>query len=137
MTDDMTAQLPGSKFPKNHRLVYEIITAKGIGTHLTMADVFDLARLQQPGIGFTTVYRAVTRLRDTGMISEIVMPGADSAVYEPAGPPHAHFRCAKCGRIEDIDFALPAELTQTLAAKTGARIDSALVTLHGQCQTCS
>lgn len=125
------------KLPKNHRVVYDLIADAGVGTHLTMAELFDRARQRQPGIGFTTVYRAVTRLRDAGLISELTMPGADSAVYEPAAAPHAHFRCTACGRIDDIDFALPEELTQTLAQQTGARIDSAFVTLHGTCKGCA
>ena len=82
---------------KKHRLIFEIVREQGIGRHLGMADIFNLAKARQPGIGFTTVYRALVRLRNLNLVSEIALPGADCAYYESAGQPHAHFRCAVCG----------------------------------------
>jgi Fe2+ or Zn2+ uptake regulation protein len=102
---------------KNHRLVYDILTEHGRGTHFSMAALFELARRRRPGIGFTTVYRALMRLRDRDLVSEIAIPGADSLVYEPAAPPHAHFRCSQCGRVEDLNYSVPAAVTAKIAAR--------------------
>jgi len=125
------------RLSKNHRLVYAIVQEQGIGTHLAMADLHALARKRQPNIGFTTVYRAITRLRDVGLVAEIAMAGADSAYYEPAGPSHAHFRCERCKQVEDIDFVIPAAVTRALAAQMGGEIASAIVDFHGRCARCS
>lgn len=122
---------------KNHRLVFEILTEHGPGTHLSMTRLFELARERQPAIGFTTVYRAVTRLRDQGLISEIVIPGADSAVYEPASHPHAHFRCTQCGRVDDVHYTLPASATSRLSADNGFEVESIELSLHGRCKDCA
>ena len=121
---------------KNHRLVYDILSEHGAGTHLTMAQLHELARTRRPGIGFTTVYRGVTRLRDMGLISEIVIPGADSAVYEPASQPHAHFRCTQCGRVDDLQYTLPATATSKLSVDNGFHVDSIELSLHGRCRDC-
>ncbi|MHB8147103.1 MAG: Fur family transcriptional regulator [Vulcanimicrobiaceae bacterium] len=127
----------GASLSKNHRLVYEIVQEQGIGRHLAMADLYALAQARQPRIGFTTVYRAVTKLRDLGLISEIAPHGAERAYYEPAGPQHAHFRCDRCGTVQDVDFSIPATVTAALAAQVGGDISSATVHFRGRCSACS
>jgi len=132
----MALPTPVASLTKNHRLVYDILTEHGTGTHLSMAQLFELAKVHRPGIGFTTVYRGVTRLRDLGLVSEIVIAGAGSAVYEPASHPHAHFRCTRCGRIDDVEYALPPSATSQISAGNGLRIDSIELSLHGRCRDC-
>ena len=52
------------RLAKNHRLVNDILREQERGKHLSVADLYALARGRRPGIGFTTVYRALARLRD-------------------------------------------------------------------------
>ena len=124
------------RLPKNYQLVYDLVRDAGPGRHHTTNELFALAKTRRPAIGFTTVYRAIQRLRDLRLIDEIVVPGSDAAVYEPASRPHAHFRCARCARVEDVDYALEPGLLAALGRRTGARIDGASVTLHGLCAAC-
>jgi Fur family ferric uptake transcriptional regulator len=123
--------------PKNYRLIYDIVEASGIGRHLTPSEIYRKAVKRRPGIGFATVYRGLERLRDLGLVSELHVPGADSAAYEPSGPRHAHFRCSACGGIEDVDYAIPPRTMKTLAVEHGFTIDSERVTFEGRCATCS
>jgi Fur family ferric uptake transcriptional regulator len=102
-----------------------------------MAELFELARARQPAIGFTTVYRALNRLRDAGLVSEINLPGAECAVYEPSAPPHAHFRCTACSRVDDVAYAVSERVTAQLAADHGFAIDRVDVALTGRCANCS
>lgn len=132
----MVAPTSLESLSKNHRVVYDILNEHGAGTHLTMAQLYELARERRPGIGFTTVYRGVTRLRDLGLVAEIVIPGADSAVYEPASHPHAHFRCTQCGRVDDVQYTLPVSATSELSAENGFHVDSIELSLHGRCHSC-
>jgi len=127
---------PHPRLPKNHQVVLEIVRSAGHGTHLTTAELFARARAQRPAIGFSTVYRSIQRLRDLGLIDEIVVPGADAAVYELAGAPHAHFRCDRCGAVEDVAFKISPRTIVGIGQATGARIDEATLTLHGLCATC-
>lgn len=122
---------------KNHRLVYEIIVGQGGGHHLGMADLFNLARAKRPEIGFSTVYRALIRLRGLGLISEIALPGADRAYYEPAGASHAHFRCTACGSVSDVQYALPPETIESIALDLGADVANATINLDGRCANCA
>ena len=132
----MSARSAGPALTKNHRLVYDILTEHGRGTHFSMAQLFELARQRQPGIGFTTVYRALMRLRDRELVSEIAIPGADCLVYEPAAPPHAHFRCSGCGRVEDLDYSIPSAVASKIAAASGFEVDNVELSVHGRCRDC-
>lgn len=123
--------------PKNYRLIYEIVEASGIGRHLTPSQIYAKAYRRRPGIGFSTVYRGLERLRDLGLVSELHVPGADSAAYEPSGPRHAHFRCSACGAIEDVEYAIPARTLKTLGLAHGLSIESERVTFAGRCAACT
>lgn len=124
------------RLAKNYRMVYDLVREQGPGTHLSVADVYELAKQRQPGIGATTIYRALTRLRDLGLISEIDLPGAENAYYEPAGTAHAHFRCDSCGRVEDVDYVLSPAIVAELARKHSADVSEVSLSLHGRCAAC-
>lgn len=124
------------RLAKNYRLVYEIVRQQGRGRHLATADVFEMAKRRRLGIGFTTVYRALLRLRDLGLISEILLPGAASAYYEAAGEAHAHFRCDRCGAVDDIAYVPSRRVVAELARKHEFEVSEVLLSLHGRCARC-
>lgn len=132
----MTGTPAPSRLAKNYRLIQEVIHEEGYGTHLSVAQVWKLAKRRSPGIGFTTVYRALGRLRELGLVSEIRVPGADNAYYERAGKPHAHFRCRACGNVEDVDYVLAQSVIDELARKAGVDVNEVSLTLHGRCAEC-
>jgi Fur family transcriptional regulator, ferric uptake regulator len=123
--------------PKNYRLIYEIVQASGVGRHLSPSQIYAKALRRRPGIGFSTVYRGLERLRQLGLVSELHVPGAEAATYEPSGPPHAHFRCARCGQVEDVSYAVPARTIKALALRHGFAIDGERVTFEGRCAGCN
>lgn len=126
-----------SRLPGNHQLVHDVVQALPVGTHATVGEVFSAARQRRPRIGFSTVYRALARLRDLGLISEVRVPGRGPAVYEPARPGHAHFLCDRCGSVEDVDYALPPPVLDEIARRCGQDISGAFLTLHGTCTRCA
>lgn len=95
------------------------------------------ARTAQPKIGFATVHRGLARLAELGYVLKVDVPGAASAVYECAASPHAHFRCVRCGVIQDVEFSVPPELLAALAAHNGIRIATEATTFAGSCATCA
>jgi Fe2+ or Zn2+ uptake regulation protein len=121
---------------KNYRLVLEIVQESGVGRHLTPSAIYAKATARRPGIGFSTVYRGLERLRDAGLVSELFVPGVDAATYEPSGPQHAHFRCSTCGEIEDVAYAIPARTLEALRRQHGFEIESERVTFEGRCAAC-
>ena len=129
-------QTPAVKLPKNYQLIHKIVEESGVGRHLTSSEIYAKALRRQPGIGFSTVYRGLERLCDLGVVSEVSLPGADAATYEPAAPRHAHFRCTACGEIEDVAYAIPARTIKSLALQHGFTIENERVTFEGRCTAC-
>jgi Fur family transcriptional regulator, ferric uptake regulator len=126
----------GKPLPKNYRLVYEIVQESGVGRHLTSSQVYAKALKRRPGIGVSTVYRGLERLRDLGLVSELYVPGVDAATYEPSGMPHAHFRCRECGEIRDVSYAIPSRTIKALGLQHGFTIETERVTFEGRCTAC-
>lgn len=124
------------RLPKNYRLVLEILMRSGLGTHRSTKGVIEEAKRLSPKIGDTTVYRALIRLRDLALIREVNVPGADCATYEPMGPAHAHFRCATCKIITDVDYVVPRSAVRGIAERYDLDIQTALLTLGGSCANC-
>ncbi|HEY1868582.1 MAG TPA: transcriptional repressor [Candidatus Cybelea sp.] len=138
MTVTFSRKNPAARaLPKNYQLIYDIVEASGIGRHLTPTQIYTKALKRRPGIGFSTVYRGLERLRDLGFVSELRVPGVEAATYEPSGPRHAHFRCSECGEIEDVAYAIPPRTLKALALEHGFTIDSERVTFEGRCADCA
>lgn len=132
----MTQVRGGPRLPTNYRLVHDVLCSQAPGTHATTRDIFAAAAQRRPGIGYSTVYRALGRLCDLGLVAEVRLPGGASAVYEPARTGHTHFLCMSRGRVDDIEYApAPAEL-KALAEARGIEVSELLLTLHGTCAQC-
>ncbi len=124
------------RLPKNYRLVYDVVCEQAAGAHAAPGAIYAEARRRQPQIGQSTVYRALDRLRDLGLVLEVRVPGAASALYEPARSGHAHFLCERCGQVEDVEYTPPLDAFSNIAAIHGADITAVSLTLHGVCARC-
>ena len=131
----MTSDRP-RRLPSNYRLVYDVIGTLDPGIHAPAGEIVARARKRKAGLGYSTVYRALGRLRELGLILEVHVPGLNGALYELARPGHAHFVCRACGAIEDIDCEAPAEAIRALVAAQGSEVDDITLTIHGRCSGC-
>jgi Fe2+ or Zn2+ uptake regulation protein len=127
----------GPRLPKNYALVLEIVRKQGHGVHTTLHDIFNSARRLNPGIGHTTVYRALQRLTDIGLIAEVAVPGTASTLFEPTAPAHGHFLCKECGKVSDLDFTLRPATLRKLSEQHDLTIDDASIVLRGTCSDCA
>jgi Fe2+ or Zn2+ uptake regulation protein len=132
----LQAPAPGKRLPSNYRLVLDVVERSGRGIHQTVAEIHAAARAEQPALGFSTVYRALIRLRDAKLVSEILIPGAPAAVYERAAPEHAHFFCVACKGVSDLDYHMPAATVERLARGQHADVQAVSLALHGMCERC-
>lgn len=125
------------RLPANYQLLLEIVEAGGRGLHRSTAEIYDEARRQRPGIGYSTVQRGLARLGELGLIMPVRLPNHDAILYEPAGSRHAHFACDRCGRTLDIAFTLPQTSLDTLARQHGVVISAETIAFRGLCSRCS
>ncbi|MGA1622976.1 MAG: Fur family transcriptional regulator [Synechocystis sp.] len=95
-----------------------------------------LADLNQdaPTSSQATVYSSLKALQSAGLIREVLLEEGVCR-YDANTDPHHHFRCRRCGAIEDIawDQFPPVDLAQMRPGLRGERYE---VTVHGVCETC-
>lgn len=103
--------------------------------HLTANEVFDSARVLLPGISFATVYNSLHFLKQEGHIGEIRF-GNDSTRYDRKLSRHDHALCNNCGKLVDLEIALPIDLMEKAAMQSSFKAESVEVTLRGQCPEC-
>ncbi len=118
--------------PQRNRIIEVFLNEKG---HLTIEELYDLVRQEDPSLGQATVYRTMKLLCDAGLARELHFDGI--ARYEHAGSAHHdHLICERCGKnIEVVDSNIEA-LQDALARKHGFTPTSHRLYLYGICPEC-
>ena len=108
--------------------VLQVLSSEKV--HLTAEEILD----QLDDVGRATVYRALDRLCEEGIINRLSLESGTS-VYEYVRKPHMHFVCRKCGKLYDIPVPMTDILEQT-AAGSGHTVQKIDVTAYGICTAC-
>jgi len=119
---------------KQRRAVLRVIRESD--EHLTAIEVYERARQLLPGIAFATVYNSLRYLKNEGLIGEIRF-GAGCTRYDRTLTRHDHAICNNCGKLVDLQLAIPDELISEAAKHSKFEAGSIEVTLRGLCPECS
>lgn len=107
---------------------------------MTVEEMADELRQAGSGIGIATVYRAVKRLENEGVLLRIVSGGKSKAVYKYLGDNSARSMhmlfCQCCGRTVPIPYSLASKFESTIASNTGFSITDHQLLLYGRCPDC-
>lgn len=96
-------------YSKQRSLILNIV--KNNPVHPTAEWVYEQARKEMPSIGIATVYRNLNALVALGEINRI--PSAkDVDRFDGNVMEHYHFRCVKCGELQDLEPKSPDDLTK-------------------------
>ena len=132
----MTTPDRPKRLTANYQLVYDVVRAQAPGLHAPAGDIFIRARALKAGLGCSTVYRALDRLCEMGLVSRLHLPGMSAAFYEQSRPSHAHFVCRSCGRIEDVDCDVPSDAIRSFVKARDGEVEEITLTVHGRCTAC-
>lgn len=118
------------------KLIASLIQSVPQGTHLTAAEVFQLAKDAGADLSLSTVYRTLGLLKAEGSISSV--SGEHGIRYEPHDEDHDHDHliCLECGfTVEFVDELLQG-FGQVLAKKSGYEFKRSRFDLYGLCEQC-
>lgn len=104
--------------------------------HLTANEVFEDARKRLPGISFATVYNSLRYLKGEGLIGDVRF-GSDTTRYDRNLDPHHHAICTECGRLADLELAIPPEVIKQAVRRSKFKPGEIEFTLRGLCPECS
>lgn len=119
---------------EQRRLLLDIIRTNG--EHLDADQIYALARVQNPRLSLSTVYRTLSLLRDLGLVDEVHL-GEDHHHYEmKQATAHHHLVCRGCGRVTEFSTSLADELAASVGDEFGYDVQEVRIDLAGLCPQC-
>jgi Fur family ferric uptake transcriptional regulator len=106
--------------------------------HMTVDDLYRVIHRKHPGIGRTTIYRALKLFVDAQLASSIELKdGLTRFEHKYRHAHHDHMICTECGTI--LEFVSPEieRLQDEIAEAYGFAIDSHRHQIFGLCQKCT
>ena len=107
--------------------------------HLDAKTIYVRGREHDPDLSLATVYRALARLKEMGLV-ELCYLARDRrrAYYEATDKgEHYHFTCLGCGRIIEVRTSCIEQACREMAEKLGLVFTRANVCLKGYCPACA
>lgn len=128
------------KFTLNKKIILSVLIEES--RHMTVKEIYDLAKVKDTGLGVATVYRSINLFKEIGILKELQIEGL--TYYElklySSNPLHIHFRCQKCQKILDInDLKINLQyikLIQDIEQKQAIDISDASIVFEGICSNC-
>jgi Fur family ferric uptake transcriptional regulator len=128
-----------SNLQKKLRQTNQLVTIRGVFDSatrpLSVPEIHGEAQKSAENIGIATVYRAVQKLHDEGVVQVVTFPGDGQLYYERQHRLiHHHFLCRDCNRAYCLGV-LPLHWEQLLPE--GFVFESQNVSLSGLCGQCA
>ena len=130
----------GLKVTSQRLMVLNILSAHG-DEHLTVEEIYDLAKEESPEIGLATIYRTVQVLLELHVIEKVTFDdGFDR--YElngeetGSGHRHHHAICTQCGKVYSLETDLLDTLEKQVFESLGFEVTDHEVKLYGLCSAC-
>lgn len=103
--------------------------------HATADEIYQLIRKDHPSVGRGTVYRNLNQLAENGEIRKLEVPGGADR-FDHLCHDHYHVRCAKCGRIFDVEMEYMKDLENKITDTHGFEFSGHDIMFKGICPDC-
>jgi Fur family transcriptional regulator, peroxide stress response regulator len=107
-----------------------------VTSHPTANEVYDMVRKRLPRIGLGTVYRNLELMAETGMILKLEVGGTQKR-FDATVAPHYHIRCLSCGKVDDLEIPVMADINKTAAELSHYQVLGHHIEFSGLCSECS
>jgi Fe2+ or Zn2+ uptake regulation protein len=119
------------------RLIAErLIEIAARGEDFTTDDLWQELRQVEPKMGRATVFRAVEKLVDMGLLDRIEFADGTHRYRVCGGTHHHHLTCTHCHRVVEIDICLPQEQLAVIGEQTNFDIEGHTLSVFGRCEDC-
>jgi len=128
--------------PARYAVLRVVDAADLADEHLTAEQIGARVAEDEPSVHRATVYRTLTSLVETGVLSHVHLGGTATVYHltEPAPADehdHAHVQCHVCGRVFDVAPDAFDGVARRLLDEVGFVIDTGHAALLGTCRECT
>ena len=106
-----------------------------VTSHPTANEVYDMVRKRLPRIGLGTVYRNLELMSETGIILKLEVGGTQKR-FDATIDPHYHIRCLSCGKVDDIEIPVMADINKAAADISKYQVLGHHIEFSGICSEC-
>ena len=130
----------GLKVTSQRLMVLNILSAHG-DEHLTVEEIYDLAKEESPEIGLATIYRTVQVLLELHVIEKVTFDDGfarEELNGEETGSGHRQPQaiCTQCGKVYSLETDLLDTLEKQVFESLGFEVTDHEVELYGLCSAC-
>ena len=105
--------------------------------HVSVDDLYKLVKKEYPDIGYTTVYRTMKLLSESGLCEEIDFGDSIERFEHKYGHEHHdHLICIKCGRFIEVSSPEVEKIQETMAKKHSFVTTKHKLDIFGICKGC-
>jgi len=106
------------------------------GGHLDAGEIYERARLRDPRLSLSTIYRTLAALKVSGAVRELHLDQEHHHYELDNDDRHSHLVCLQCGRVIEVDGEPFAQVAQAVGQALGFEVAAAQVELTGRCADC-
>ena len=119
----------------NQRALLLDIIRQGEG-HLDAYELYRRAREKQPRLSLSTVYRALQKFKELGLVEEVHFGETHHHYEAKQSSQHHHLVCLGCGRVFEFHYPLARQIKRSVPDIKDFDIVDAEVRLTGYCSRC-
>lgn len=124
----------GRRITRQRTLLLDLL--HDAGGHVDADELYRMARLKQPRLSLSTVYRTLQMLKRMGLVEEHQFSEGHHHYEVKPRQDHQHLECLNCGRIVEFESALTGKLKEAVAREHGFTITRLEMHLAGLCPDC-
>ncbi len=124
----------GLRITSQRALILELIR-RGQG-HLDADEIHRQARIKQPRLSLSTVYRTLRRFKKLGLIEEVHFDEAHHHYEAKPLAEHHHLVCLDCGRVIEFYYSLSRYVKRNVPEAREFEVTGVEVRMIGYCSKC-
>lgn len=134
-TSERRLRAAGKRLTPQRRLVLRILALSG--GHLDAYEILERARRRDERLSLATVYRALSVLKEAGVVRELHLDDEHHHYELDGKDEHSHLVCQACGQVIEVASDAFVEAAHAIALAHGFELADARVELTGTCRHCA
>ena len=127
-----TLNVTGLRATSQRALILEVIR-RG---HLDADEIYRQARMRQPRLSLSTVYRTLRMFKKLGLVEELHFNDAHHHYEMKPSSEHHHLVCLGCGKVVEFKCPLSPKMKEAIAREKGFEITGVEIRMTGYCSKC-